>query len=600
MEEQSRASLMQEGVAAAQSGDRSRAYGIFRQITEQEFNNEQAWIWLSATSDDPDEALNAARNALALNPDSEFAKEAETYALQSKEAASLKQAQDSREAAIPASRSRLPDDNADLIPDWLQDLSRAGGQRTATAALASEGDAPVTTVELPVSEQYAMPSAAQPLAEANDFAADSEAATVASPLITARPLRDNSRIEQRVTMAEERRRSLQAEQRSRSVRSVLVALVGITVVGLLIWGLYSLFANKPADQGLSNRATATVVPPTATVATSTPRVADTTATTLALIPTAAAQGTATAQAQAQATADANFAAQTFPTSTPGAAMITMDSGIASYKQGNYEQAVSLLEQAINQDRSLTLAHYYLGFTYLTLAQQPVTGSLTLAPAAPTVAASSTVTSSRTVTASVQASSPTVNPGVGPLVSLDPATAYQRAEIAFRNVVSLAPDWAGGYAGLANTLLRQRRFAEAVEPARQATRLDAGKPEYWLLLGQAYAGLGDNANAEQANAEAERLSPPVPGSTPRSTVTTLPTVVASPTAASSPSAAPSPTQAASTAASDTPAAPSPTADTPAAAPASDVGGPTATAIDLSQPGSSNPTFEFTVSVPSPTP
>ncbi len=69
-------SLVQEGVALARAGDKSRARPLLRQAVELEPDNESAWLWLASVAESPQESLTILERVLALNPDNEQARSA--------------------------------------------------------------------------------------------------------------------------------------------------------------------------------------------------------------------------------------------------------------------------------------------------------------------------------------------------------------------------------------------------------------------------------------------------------------------------------------------------------------------------------------------
>jgi len=138
-----------------------------------------------------------------------------------------------------------------------------------------------------------------------------------------------------------------------------------------------------------------------------------------------------------------------------------DSGIVQYRLGHYEAAIRLLEGAVNVGTEDARTYYQLGLAYL---------------ATPTR-----------------------------------EHALEDAELAFRTAVSLQPNWAAAHQMLAESLVRHDYYSEAIEPALEATRLDATSGEAWLTLSRAYKGAGQETDATRAYAEASRLAPapPVP-------------------------------------------------------------------------------------------
>lgn len=136
-----------------------------------------------------------------------------------------------------------------------------------------------------------------------------------------------------------------------------------------------------------------------------------------------------------------------------------DSGIVEYRLGQYEAAIRLLEDAVNTGTNDARTYYQLGLAYL---------------ATPTR-----------------------------------EHALDDAELAFRTAVSLQPEWAAAHQMLAESLVRQGYYAEAVQPALEATRIDPTSGEAWLTLSRAYKGTGQETDATRAYAEASRLAPAPP-------------------------------------------------------------------------------------------
>ena len=136
-----------------------------------------------------------------------------------------------------------------------------------------------------------------------------------------------------------------------------------------------------------------------------------------------------------------------------------DKGLQAYRAGNYERAITLLEQAVNLDGGDALTYYQLGLAYMAAPQRE--------------------------------------------------HAMEDAELAFRTAASLQPEWGAPYIGLAESLLRRDLYRDAIAPALQATRLEPRSVEAWLALGRAYKGAGQEAEATRAFAEAARLAPAPP-------------------------------------------------------------------------------------------
>jgi Tfp pilus assembly protein PilF len=65
------ADLTRRGIAANQAGDRTLAAELFRQATETDPRDEQAWLWRSSVATTDDERRGYLRQALLANPQSE-------------------------------------------------------------------------------------------------------------------------------------------------------------------------------------------------------------------------------------------------------------------------------------------------------------------------------------------------------------------------------------------------------------------------------------------------------------------------------------------------------------------------------------------------
>jgi tetratricopeptide (TPR) repeat protein len=62
--------LMDEGIAAAKSGQAAQARDLLMQVVEADENNESAWLWLSGVVESLEDRQVCLENVLALNPDS--------------------------------------------------------------------------------------------------------------------------------------------------------------------------------------------------------------------------------------------------------------------------------------------------------------------------------------------------------------------------------------------------------------------------------------------------------------------------------------------------------------------------------------------------
>ncbi|NNE98445.1 MAG: hypothetical protein HKN25_05430, partial [Pyrinomonadaceae bacterium] len=65
--------MLQDGIEAAQRGDRADARHLLMRVTESDAKNESAWMWLASISEYPEELLVFLNNVLAVNPKNEKA-----------------------------------------------------------------------------------------------------------------------------------------------------------------------------------------------------------------------------------------------------------------------------------------------------------------------------------------------------------------------------------------------------------------------------------------------------------------------------------------------------------------------------------------------
>jgi twitching motility two-component system response regulator PilG len=67
--------MLQEGIKAAQAGNRAEARHLLLKVTEVEPGNENAWLWLASISEYPEELLVFLKNVLDINPGNERAQQ---------------------------------------------------------------------------------------------------------------------------------------------------------------------------------------------------------------------------------------------------------------------------------------------------------------------------------------------------------------------------------------------------------------------------------------------------------------------------------------------------------------------------------------------
>lgn len=66
--------LLRQGIAAARAGDRAKARLLFRDATNAEPTNENAWLWYAGMAETPFEAMACLEHVLSINPNNERAK----------------------------------------------------------------------------------------------------------------------------------------------------------------------------------------------------------------------------------------------------------------------------------------------------------------------------------------------------------------------------------------------------------------------------------------------------------------------------------------------------------------------------------------------
>jgi len=70
---------LRQGISAAKAGEKDKAYQLLLEVVKADENQIPAWLWLSSVVDDLDEKEVCLGNALALNPDNEFAQKGMTW-----------------------------------------------------------------------------------------------------------------------------------------------------------------------------------------------------------------------------------------------------------------------------------------------------------------------------------------------------------------------------------------------------------------------------------------------------------------------------------------------------------------------------------------
>lgn len=325
--------LMKEGMKLVQEQRPAEAYGLFREVTSRDPQNEFAWIWLSLTSQNPGEKRAALERALQINPNSQHAREA-LRALDAEQPA---------QAATPASYGARP--NARI---GEAETSTAPNQGDPLRAALSDEDkgrkgkkpqkAPKTTVvkdQRMISQQPRSRAVAQRIRIAVLFVL----AIVATLLI--------------VYFVLQQTRNQNGTQEATNPSPEATTAAATTEAATPI-AVTTAAATTVAASTTSAATTAVTTAPATTVA----------ATTTAATTTAATSPTATTGATTAATTTGTT---TLPAGNSEAAQIAKNLQTArdSLASGDYKSAISAYKAALQVDSSNVAASLGLGQVYMT-------------------------------------------------------------------------------------------------------------------------------------------------------------------------------------------------------------------------------------------
>ena len=447
------AELIQQGIRQVREGRTPEAYTVFREAVASDPGNEFGWIWLSITSTDQTEKRTALERALQINPNSSHARQA----LRNLEANAP-----SQPTALTAQTDRLP-----IVPS---------PPLTAKRGLSARIGEQKVTPSLEVEDNLAQ-DLRQPEARSRRITPRQTAPT--APLVGTRS----------------------AGQRFASaVRVILLSLVGLIIIGLVCFWVYTNVINKPAN-------VAETVAPTAngpTTATTTLGTTDTIVTTEAapiatLAPTIEV---ATALAPSPTPQTALLISPTPPaaTATPNAvqtsAQVTklLADGQNSAASNDFKTAIQDFKQALSFDPTNIQANLRLGLAYLT------------APAA----------------------------------QLDTPDRYAGAISALQTVTDLAPTWSGGWGQLGAAYAAKGDLPNAIKAYRTSLQLDPNGPERWLALATLYDRTNQPTEALAARNQAQGTPVSVVISTSPVVTTVAVTTIPVTTTAATPTVAPATT------------------------------------------------------------
>jgi hypothetical protein len=68
--------LLQKAIGLVQMGDKNGAIAILRELVTKDPKNENAWLWLAACFDKPENKIHCLQNVLKINPDNQKAMQA--------------------------------------------------------------------------------------------------------------------------------------------------------------------------------------------------------------------------------------------------------------------------------------------------------------------------------------------------------------------------------------------------------------------------------------------------------------------------------------------------------------------------------------------
>jgi tetratricopeptide (TPR) repeat protein len=68
--------LLQQAIGLVQVGDKSSAIKILKEIVTKDPKNENAWLWLAASFDKPENKIRSLQKVLEINPNNQKAKQA--------------------------------------------------------------------------------------------------------------------------------------------------------------------------------------------------------------------------------------------------------------------------------------------------------------------------------------------------------------------------------------------------------------------------------------------------------------------------------------------------------------------------------------------
>jgi tetratricopeptide (TPR) repeat protein len=257
--------LLQQGIAAAQAGNRPRARALLTQLVESDERNEQGWLWLAGVLDDPEEMRTCLENVLELNPANPRARQGLTWIETRYGPAKPSVAASPEPASSPVAASLAPAPAAQpeptvaaagaaatlVLPETATDRRDAKARAKAEAQARAKADAEATAAAKAQAKAEAEATAKARSAQRPLTTPDITDTETACPFCGALNTIDR-------TWCYECEQSLMIRSAARDGRSIWVAILGylwliggvfgmIGIIGLLILtlGSYAMLRGTP-------------------------------------------------------------------------------------------------------------------------------------------------------------------------------------------------------------------------------------------------------------------------------------------------------------------------------------------------------------------
>lgn len=243
-------SLMQLGIEAARDGNKEEARNLFRLLTIQDPTNAQAWLWLAGVAENREERQAALERVVELDPKNEMA-------LKGLQALGVR----------PNSRAATPAPVEEPVPAPASPASSIdddpfGGDDDPFAALNDLSD--IMANEAPVRRTEPTPVRT---VESDTDSVTTTGAAVNRPVNSGRPPKSN----RRTSVYDDEDVTVPARKGSNPLRTLILGLIGLLVIGLLLAMFFLRQSSNVADQQ-SPQQTAAAATSQAAIAVTTPTV----------------------------------------------------------------------------------------------------------------------------------------------------------------------------------------------------------------------------------------------------------------------------------------------------------------------------------------